>query len=146
MAQVVQAKCPHCSNILRIPAEWVHQPMRCKHCHNIFQAVMKAPAPAPPAPSRTPLPNHKVKPAPGILVPPKASRKSGRSPFSFGRGNHIPVARPAPGGSSLWKGALLGICVVGLAALLVFFGRDFISRLTDTSAAITPDRSNPPKP
>jgi hypothetical protein len=44
----------------------------------------------------------------------------------------------------LWKGALLGGCVVGLAALLFFFGRDFISRLTDTSAAVAPSPARQP--
>ena len=38
MSQVVQAKCPHCQNVLRIPAEWVSKSMRCKHCKSTFQA------------------------------------------------------------------------------------------------------------
>ena len=41
MAQVVQAKCPNCNNVLRIPAEWLHQPMRCKYCQHVFQARPK---------------------------------------------------------------------------------------------------------
>jgi hypothetical protein len=47
MPQVVQAKCPQCSNVLRIPAEWLAQPIRCKHCKQVFQMKAKsAPAPA----------------------------------------------------------------------------------------------------
>ena len=38
MAQVVQARCPHCKNMLRIPAEWLDKPMKCKHCQQLFQA------------------------------------------------------------------------------------------------------------
>ena len=38
MTQMVQAKCPHCQNVLRIPAEWVSKAMRCKHCKKGFQA------------------------------------------------------------------------------------------------------------
>ncbi len=38
MSQVVQAKCPHCQNVLRIPSEWVDKPMRCKNCRQTFQA------------------------------------------------------------------------------------------------------------
>jgi hypothetical protein len=38
MTRVVQARCPSCKNVLRIPAEWLTQPMKCKHCLQIFQA------------------------------------------------------------------------------------------------------------
>src|SRR5262249_5825766 len=41
MSEVVQASCPYCRNILRIPAAWVSQPMRCKHCRQILQSRMK---------------------------------------------------------------------------------------------------------
>jgi hypothetical protein len=49
MTQVVQANCPHCQNILRIPAEWLDQPMRCKFCKNTFEARART--------SDTPLPD-----------------------------------------------------------------------------------------
>ena len=42
MAQVVQARCPRCQNMLRIPVEWLTQPMKCKHCQQIFQAKPRA--------------------------------------------------------------------------------------------------------
>lgn len=38
MTLVVQAACPGCKNTLRIPAQWVNQAMRCKHCGLILQA------------------------------------------------------------------------------------------------------------
>jgi hypothetical protein len=41
--QVVQAQCPGCGNTLRIPANWIAEPMKCKHCGLVFQA--KAPKP-----------------------------------------------------------------------------------------------------
>jgi phage FluMu protein Com len=37
MAAVVQAKCPQCQKVLRIPADWLKQTMRCKHCGQTFQ-------------------------------------------------------------------------------------------------------------
>jgi Caspase domain len=37
MSQAVQAKCPHCQQMLRIPAAWLNLPMKCKHCQQIFQ-------------------------------------------------------------------------------------------------------------
>lgn len=46
MPQVVQANCPFCKVLLRIPAEWLDRPMRCKHCRQIFQARAQSAAPA----------------------------------------------------------------------------------------------------
>lgn len=46
MSQVIQAKCPHCQNVLRIPADWLAKAMRCKYCKNTFQAKAKSSAPA----------------------------------------------------------------------------------------------------
>ena len=63
--QVLQATCPGCKTILRIPAEWANQPIRCKQCGMTFQtkvigAVAPPPKPAPPPPppraSKTPAP------------------------------------------------------------------------------------------
>src|SRR5262249_55218365 len=51
---VVQARCPYCRNVLRIPADWIVQPMRCKFCHNLIQARAKAPAVAPVAAAAAP--------------------------------------------------------------------------------------------
>ena len=36
MSQAVQASCPYCKVALRIPADWLARPMRCKHCHQTF--------------------------------------------------------------------------------------------------------------
>ena len=57
---VVQAKCPHCTKDLRIPAEWVHTALRCKHCRNLLQARPRATPPVatvvpPPATLEVPL-------------------------------------------------------------------------------------------
>ncbi len=38
MAQLVQSACPGCKNVLHIPAEWLQQPIRCKHCGTVLQA------------------------------------------------------------------------------------------------------------
>jgi hypothetical protein len=53
MAQVVQGKCPHCKNSLRIPAEWVYKSMRCKFCKKAFQAKKPAEAATLAAPRRS---------------------------------------------------------------------------------------------
>src|SRR5437879_514401 len=44
MKQVVQARCPGCRNVLRVPADWIGQSIRCKHCGKIIQAKKKAAA------------------------------------------------------------------------------------------------------
>src|SRR5208283_620185 len=36
--KVVKARCPGCKKSLKIPASWVGQSMRCKHCALVFQA------------------------------------------------------------------------------------------------------------
>src|SRR5262249_6206720 len=36
--EVVQATCPGCKNSLRIPANWIGQSMKCKHCGLVFTA------------------------------------------------------------------------------------------------------------
>src|SRR5262245_41876447 len=41
MAQIVQAKCPGCKNVLRIPADYLHRPLKCKHCGTVIQARPK---------------------------------------------------------------------------------------------------------
>lgn len=48
MMQVVQARCPHCQTVLRIPTEWVAKPMRCKHCQKVFQTKSPSAVPAKP--------------------------------------------------------------------------------------------------
>jgi hypothetical protein len=52
--EIVQAKCPGCKQLLRIPAAWVSQPIRCKHCGIVIQGkpvaaaiTSSVPAPAP---------------------------------------------------------------------------------------------------
>jgi len=37
MSQLVQSACPGCKHLLRIPSEWLHQPIRCKHCGMVMQ-------------------------------------------------------------------------------------------------------------
>jgi hypothetical protein len=43
MTPVVQARCPGCRKVLRIPAAWVDQPVRCRHCGMVLHARPKAP-------------------------------------------------------------------------------------------------------
>jgi uncharacterized caspase-like protein len=42
MTAVVQATCPGCKKVLRLPADWINQSLRCKHCGMVVQAKPKA--------------------------------------------------------------------------------------------------------
>lgn len=58
MADVVQTQCPGCKKVLRIPAQWANQKLKCKYCGKILQvpsgskSVAATPA-ARPAPKRS---------------------------------------------------------------------------------------------
>src|SRR5437588_496193 len=43
---LVQAKCPGCRTVLRIPSEWVNKSVRCKECGMVVRAEKKS-APSP---------------------------------------------------------------------------------------------------
>src|SRR5438105_1033779 len=110
MSQVVQAKCPHCHSLLRIPADWVYQPMRCKQCGQVFQAKQRPAAP-PAAPARAPVASAAVAAAPPRAPVPAPAAKG--SPFRFDTG--LPV-RPRRRGAKSWiKGLVLTAAVLGAA-------------------------------
>lgn len=105
MSQVVQAKCPHCQHVLRIPAEWVSKAMRCKHCKRTFQArthtsasanaAIAAPAAkastVPVAQPAKPKPVPVAKPANAAAPPP--APLSG-NPFGFDEDEPAPSSAP----------------------------------------------------
>jgi hypothetical protein len=86
MTQTVQARCPHCEMVLRIPSEWLNKSMRCKHCKKTFQAKSSATVPvAAPAPKAKPAAIPVAQPAnataPSVAV--GASPASSGDPFGF---------------------------------------------------------------
>jgi hypothetical protein len=166
MAQVVQAKCPFCKIVLRIPTQWLSQPMRCKHCQQIFQAQQK------PAKSKPAYPVSKpAAPPPGL--PPLSAAVTSQPPKAIPMGASAPVAAPfsappmtASSGNPFafddpsdpssnngvirrrrrqqrgwWKGALLGMCVLTVAGLmLIFYGerlQEFIGTKEEPRAETT---------
>jgi hypothetical protein len=88
MSKVIQAKCPHCQNILRIPADWVAKALRCKHCKKTFQAKAKAADSSPTAIVAKPKPAATSTNAVQAATPAKAST---HQPFGFDEDNS-----PAP--------------------------------------------------
>ena len=105
MSAVVQATCPGCQHVLRIPADWLGQAFKCKHCGTIIQARAKAPDPAAdrrPARRRTGGPPGGEA---GRRRPPrrrpatKPARPSSADPFSFDDDDvarFLTPAAPAP--------------------------------------------------
>src|SRR4051812_42497444 len=98
MTQTVQAKCPHCRNVLRIPSEWLDKAMRCKHCKKTFQAKAKS--------SDVPIaqPAHKAAPVAVAAGAPPA--KASGDPFGFDDGA-APTPASAPRRRSNGRGLLV---------------------------------------
>ncbi len=98
MSQVIQAKCPHCQQMLRIPAAWLNMPMKCKHCKQIFQTKSRV---ADDDPAKTPSP------------------PTGEPLIKYARSTSSSYRRKR----SLWKGAtvfVLLLAVVGGAGYFVY--------------------------
>src|SRR4051794_36123220 len=79
MSKIVQTKCPGCHKLLRIPAEWLKEPIRCKHCGKVLQSKPKSKA------AQTPLT------APGSVTPDSQSSKKDPRAVSSARGSDAPA-------------------------------------------------------
>jgi hypothetical protein len=138
MVKVVQSACPKCKRMLRIPARWINQAMRCKHCGLVMEARAKAgPAAATNKPvalpvgvsARTPVPpTRTVQP---VAIPVAAAPANPASPFAL-LDAPSPVApsrqrRPRSRGT-WWKGVVLGLLVLGTAVTLAVFAGPQLSQ------------------
>lgn len=125
MSQVVQAKCPHCHQVLRIPEEWLARPMRCKHCKTTFQAKGKSAASASAsvnaqtaAPGRTAKANapQAAQPASSAASPPGSASND-----PFGGLDDEPAPAPAASKKKKKKGGGL-LLLVGMFFFLFVMG------------------------
>ncbi len=117
MSQLVQSTCPGCKRRLRIPVDWIHQQIRCKHCGMVLQA--KRPAGA--AQNAAPPPKKNSTPPPATKV--AAPAPEGLESFRINR------RRRKSGG--WWKGPVLAVAVFGfiLAGFGIYLHRDRIANL-----------------
>jgi hypothetical protein len=92
MIQLVQAQCPGCRRQLRIPADWVTQVMRCKHCGNILKARAPLAFPSPAARPSVPV-NRPTPPPPSGPVAQLVAAPPGGIPLIAPAA--MPVARAA---------------------------------------------------
>src|SRR5262245_28162786 len=116
MSTVVQATCPGCRKVLRIPADWLSQTFRCVHCRTVVQAQRNgrpfpstpangASAKASPAIQTAPPPERKARPAVPVAAPVAAP-----PPF--------PLTRPSPpaaGGEGRVRGAPPALPIASMA-------------------------------
>jgi hypothetical protein len=96
--QVVKAECPGCHKSLKIPANWISEPMKCKHCGLVFQA--KAPqAGSSKSAKPAPLMSRPFAPPPGVAMGIPAGPPVARpaSPIVAGVPTAAPVAIPVGG-------------------------------------------------
>jgi hypothetical protein len=147
MTQVVQAKCPKCKNVLRIPADWLGRAMRCKHCGEVFQARAKgseaASAVAASGPAEAPARSAPAAAQPGrpAQAPRPTHRPHNDDPFAF-HDDPEPAAEPvarrrqqrAKSGAG-GKVALLVGSVVVVAAGVFFVARPHLANLFKTEPA-----------
>lgn len=151
MSQLVQSSCPGCKKPLRIPAEWLYQPMRCKHCGMVMHAkgrssTAKIVSPSPVAPSnRTPPPPNRkeavtANPVAALTAQPVAIQAA------------MPVAQPITGATFSdfdteerqtsprqarrrsksgggWKGPILALGLLVLAGGGAYFFWDYLAAL-----------------
>ncbi len=103
MTTLVRATCPGCKHTLNIPADWISQAVRCKHCGMVLQAKTSATASGvrPSASSRTPPPpSRKIRPpavvAPSVEAPPSAAivTQPAVPATAHPQAVHAPVAYP----------------------------------------------------
>src|SRR5262245_34344105 len=144
MTQVVQAKCPFCENVLRIPADWLAQPMRCKFCKQVIQAK---PASSLATAVTAGAAHAAVAPPPEAataVAPSAAPRRSSGDPFSFDDEPEPAAAaqpRRSKNGKGLWIATGLLVLLSAAAVFtVVFFG----SQLRDYFLAQT--NGEPPGP
>jgi phage FluMu protein Com len=143
MTQLVQSKCPGCKHVLHIPADWVSQAIRCKHCGLVLQARQSASptrTASPPPLSRTPPPAtrttnplaHAVSSDPvPRAVPVAAPVGDSGSPFSSFSPDEEESRpsrrrrRKASGG--WWKGPVVALAFLLVAGIGAFFAWPYLS-------------------
>lgn len=161
MTQVVQAKCPFCQNVLRIPADWLNQAMRCKFCKQVIQArgpLSGAPAPAPaPAVAISSAEEAQAAfaaPAVAVASAPLAKARTAGDPFTFDAGHEPAPVATGPYRRKKGKGLLIAtmllLSLTTVAVLMIIFLgpqlRDlFAGKVRENPVAQNGDKGAPPE-
>jgi hypothetical protein len=146
MAAVVEATCPGCKKTLRIPAEWLGQAFKCKHCGLVIQAKEPPPTPVATAkPAAMPLnaPRSVAAPRPVAARTPVPPTKNNRLPipqatgavngkmdgFEFDQAPGKVLVPPRRRGSGLLRGLLVFCLVIVVAGAGGYFGYPYLSAM-----------------
>jgi hypothetical protein len=148
MSAVVQATCPGCKKVLRIPAEWMRQPIRCKHCGMILNAKpAQKPAAAPPNPAPPPVRNA-VPNNPGPPAAAPAAYANPEAPFDDLVDDDSPPRRRmnhSAGAVLLVSIILVMLMALGFAIFLIKFGGKPANVVAAVTGDVTPDKPAPDK-
>jgi hypothetical protein len=132
MSQLVQSSCPGCKRRLRIPAEWLHQPIRCKHCGMVLQVKQQAKS------SRNPSASPQKE-----ATPPQAAKTSA---IISDEPTTPLISRRRRKSGGWWKGPALALAVFGfvLAGFGAYLYRDRVTALLprDDEQTARPSRDN----
>lgn len=132
MSQLVQSACPGCKNRLRIPAAWLHQSIRCKHCGMVLQVKQQAGSSR--ASAEAPRPEQPT-PATAVPVAVPVAQAANDQPFSDLRANEEETTsrarRRRRKNSGWWKGPALAVAVFGfiIGAFALFLNRERLTAL-----------------
>jgi hypothetical protein len=168
MSTIVQATCPGCQNVLRIPADWVKTPIRCKHCQTVL--MPRKPSSNTPSPlkrkSPPPLPSGGNYPetagrnlpqdvipasdrAPADVVPTPVKKKRGNA-FSDldgeDEGSDVLSPKRKPRHSSLLVPVIImGVLLGSAGAALAIFWPQLKAALTGEQPSVA-ENEHPTKP
>ncbi len=145
MSRIVQSACPGCKKRLRIPAEWLQQSIRCKHCGMVLQVKQHTASPKVTSPPPSPHEERSVPAAAIQVAMPVGSAANNDQPFSDFRTNEGEATsrarRRRRRNQGWWKGPALAIVVFGLilSGFALFLNRERI-------AALLPSDNDPAAP
>ncbi len=92
MSRLVQSTCPGCKKLLHIPAEWLPQPIRCKHCGMVLRLKQSAVPPPSKKTQGTVAPAAKQVAASAAIAP--VAQPVNGSPFADLRGDEQATSSP----------------------------------------------------
>jgi hypothetical protein len=157
MTGIVEAACPGCKKLLRIPSNWIDQPLRCKHCGMVVSArVVTSPtARAVPVAAPAAAPRTAASPIPVAMPVASPHALAIAQPASVGTNAFSSLDEDA-GTSESWRRrrrrarrrAIVGLFVLAAAALatMVFWPqiKDWVGQAKAQIAALD-EAENTPK-
>jgi len=152
MTGIVEAACPGCKKLLRIPSNWIDQPLRCKHCGMVVSARVVAPSALPAVPIAVPVasPLPVAKPVTSSPQPAAIPQRSPVGPNAF---SNLDGATDAPGSrrrrqrKRARRRVVVGLFVLAAAALasMVFWPqiKELVGQANSQIASLDEEEKKP---